>query len=191
MTSEGTSVCLPVWMYTHITRVCLHVPYSTRQEYLYVNTIPRNVYIFIIYTQFHVMCIYLLYIPAKNNYKTHRGDTCGGKSRRAVGLLLYVNTIPRNVHIFIIYNNPTALFDLPPHVSPRCVFLFFLHILKKALHTLKRALCALKMWYHSSHRRWGAGVETQKNVRGEIGGWGRVPFNEPYAPSLSTIYDGA
>ena len=39
--------------------------------------------------------------------------------------------------------------------------------------------------------RGGAGVETQKNVRGEIGGWGRVPFNEPYAPLLSTIYDGA
>ena len=39
--------------------------------------------------------------------------------------------------------------------------------------------------------RWGAGVETQKNVWGEIGGWGRVPCNEPYAPSLSTIYDGA
>ena len=39
--------------------------------------------------------------------------------------------------------------------------------------------------------RWGAGVETQKNVRGEVGGWGGVPFNEPYAPSLSTIYDGA
>jgi len=39
--------------------------------------------------------------------------------------------------------------------------------------------------------RWGAGVETQKNVRGEIGKWGRVPFNEPYAPLLSTIYDGA
>jgi len=39
--------------------------------------------------------------------------------------------------------------------------------------------------------RWGAGVETQKNVRGEIGGWGRVPFNEIYTPSLSTIYDGA
>ena len=41
------------------------------------------------------------------------------------------------------------------------------------------------------YERWGAGVETQKNVRGEIGGWGRVPLNEPYAPSLSTIYDGA
>ena len=39
--------------------------------------------------------------------------------------------------------------------------------------------------------RWGAGVETQKYVRGEIGGWGRVPFNETYAPSLSTIYDEA
>jgi len=39
--------------------------------------------------------------------------------------------------------------------------------------------------------RWGAGVETHKNVRGEIGGWGRVPFHENYAPSLSTIYDGA
>jgi len=35
---------------------------------------------------------------------------------------------------------------------------------------------------HESRReeRWGAGVETQKNVRGEIGEWGRVPFNEPY-----------
>jgi len=42
-----------------------------------------------------------------------------------------------------------------------------------------------------SVERWGAGVETQKNVRGEIGEWGRVPFNETYAPSLSTIYDGA
>ena len=39
--------------------------------------------------------------------------------------------------------------------------------------------------------RWGAGVETQKSVRGEIGGWGREPFHENYAPSLSTIYDGA
>ena len=44
---------------------------------------------------------------------------------------------------------------------------------------------------HTYNERWGAGVETQKNVREEIGGWGRVPFNEPYAPSLSTIYDGA
>jgi len=39
--------------------------------------------------------------------------------------------------------------------------------------------------------RWGAGVKTQKNVRGEVGGWCRVPFNEPYAPLLSTIYNGA
>jgi len=46
--------------------------------------------------------------------------------------------------------------------------------------------------YHvTSDERWGAGVETQKNVRGGVGGWGRVPFNEPYAPSLSSIYDGA
>jgi len=43
----------------------------------------------------------------------------------------------------------------------------------------------------AERERWGAGVETQKNVRGEIGGWGRVPFNETYAPSLSTIYDRA
>jgi len=43
----------------------------------------------------------------------------------------------------------------------------------------------------TQRERWGARVETQKNVRGEVGGWGRVPFNEPYAPSLSTIYDGA
>ena len=39
-----------------------------------------------------------------------------------------------------------------------------------------------KLARHSE--RWGAGVETQINVRGEIGGWGRVPFNETYAPSF-------
>ena len=52
-----------------------------------------------------------------------------------------------------------------------------------------------RMWMghvtNMNEERWRAGVETQKNVRGEIGGWGRVPFNEPYAPLLSTIYDGA
>ena len=39
--------------------------------------------------------------------------------------------------------------------------------------------------------RRGAGVESPKNVREEVGGWGRVPFDEPYAPLLSTIYDGS
>jgi len=52
-----------------------------------------------------------------------------------------------------------------------------------ALHTFS---CILPC-----EERWGAGVDTQKNVREEIGGWNRVPFNEPYAPSLSTIYDAA
>jgi len=35
--------------------------------------------------------------------------------------------------------------------------------------------------------RWGAGVETQKYVRGDIGGWGRVPFNSTPAPHLSLL----
>ena len=64
---------------------------------------------------------------------------------------------------------------------------------------LVRRMCICLLTVTLSHdslvsrhgERWGAGVETQKNVRGEVGGWGRVPFNEPYAPSLSTIYDGA
>ena len=43
--------------------------------------------------------------------------------------------------------------------------------------------CSTPYCYIAMDERWGAGVETPKNVRGEIGGWGRVPFNEPYAPS--------
>ena len=52
-------------------------------------------------------------------------------------------------------------------------------------------------WFHFEYsllllKRGGRlGSRPKKNVRGEIVGWGRVPFNEPYAPSLSTIYDGA
>ena len=57
---------------------------------------------------------------------------------------------------------------------------------------LRCILLMMSAWEQRSEaERWGDGVETQKNVRGEIGGWGRVPFNETYAPSLSTIYDGA
>jgi len=56
----------------------------------------------------------------------------------------------------------------------------------KTSYTL--SMCLLRV---DLRERWGAGVETQKNVRGEIGGWGRVPFNELHAPSFSTIYDGA
>ena len=51
-------------------------------------------------------------------------------------------------------------------------------------------ICGVYMYLYTAER-WGAGVETHKNVREEVGGWGRVPLNEPYAPSLSTIYDGA
>ena len=35
---------------------------------------------------------------------------------------------------------------------------------------------------------WG---RDPKNCTGRDWGWGRIPFNETYAPSLSTIYDGA
>jgi len=53
-------------------------------------------------------------------------------------------------------------------------------------------MCICRTLASDAHEeRWGAGVETQKNIREEIGEWGRVPFNEPHAPSLSTIYDGA
>jgi len=57
--------------------------------------------------------------------------------------------------------------------------------------SIRGQMTCLRTDIHEDDERWGAGVETQKNVRGEIGGWGRVPFDEPYAPSLSTIYDGA
>jgi len=89
-------------------------------------------------------------------------------------------------------------------ISPECLH----HQLLLRVCMTWHLLSVCMWWYHrAAHtraakpqrvrglvaiaQRWGAGVETQKNVRGEIGGWGRVPFNEPYAPSLSTIYDGA
>jgi len=63
---------------------------------------------------------------------------------------------------------------------------------KSILYMYMGIMCAYMFAVsHTYHERWGAGVETQKNVRGEIRGWGRVPFHETYAPSLSTIYDGA
>jgi len=38
--------------------------------------------------------------------------------------------------------------------------------------------------YAQRLERWGAGVETQKNVRGEIGGWGKLHQSLMYAQRL-------
>jgi len=79
------------------------------------------------------------------------------------------------------------------YVYERCYFLVHIRLYTyKHTHTRTDIDTNLYEYMHDGYEeRWGAGVETQKNVRGEIGGWGRVPLNEPYAPSLSTIYDGA
>ena len=66
----------------------------------------------------------------------------------------------------------------------------------KNVYTHKKVYIRIRMYIriyilNTNRERWGAGVETQKNVQEDFGGWGRVPFNETYAPSLSTIYDGA
>ena len=63
------------------------------------------------------------------------------------------------------------------------------------IHILTHVECVFMSMFmchtYPHAEKWGAGVKTQKMVRGENGEWGRVPFNETYAPSLSTIYDGA
>ena len=112
-------------------------------------------------------------------------------------VMFYINT-----HVLQWCFTSTVMFSVTSY--------FTSHVLRDVLHQqccfqwMRAALykwffflvvcCAVLVhmmtWWPHVHR-WGAGVETQKNVRGEIGGWGRVPFNEPYAPSLSTIYDGA
>ena len=68
------------------------------------------------------------------------------------------------------------------HAATRCITL---------QHAATHCTPSFSKLIGKRNERWGAGVETQKNVLGVFVGWGRVPFNEPYAPSLSTIYDGA
>jgi len=82
------------------------------------------------------------------------------------------------VFVFIDF---TQEIDSCGKVDESCVCLYFVCVFVHSTQGIDS----------SRRERWGAGVETQKNVRGEIEGWGRVPLNEPYAPSLSTIYDGA
>ena len=87
-----------------------------------------------------------------------------------------------------ICRRDAIVFDSMTHI---CRVHTYLHISSTYLPTLSY-ICTGNTIVRISYcnERWGAGVETQKNVREEIGGWVRVPFNEPYAPSLSTIYDG-
>ena len=82
----------------------------------------------------------------------------------------------------------TLEYQIEYHRSATLNTLFYIHI--HVWYSIKSSTI-LVLVDCNLYERWGAGVETQKNVRGEVGGWGRVPFNKSYAPSLSTIYDGA
>jgi len=86
-----------------------------------------------------------------------------------------------NIYIFVYMYLHTSLYTCDVYI-----LFFFYELWGKA-----GVRSAFFSGVEAPYERWGAGVETQKNAWGEIGGWGRVPFNEPYAPSLSTIYDGA
>ena len=93
---------------------------------------------------------------------------------------MYVMSVYISTHMYMftyvrVYIHICSHFTSTSHQQSRLLKLF----LKSQMHCVRTFMCDM-------HERWGPGVETQKNVRGEIGGWGRVPFNEPYAPSLST-----
>jgi len=88
--------------------------------------------------------------------------------------------------------------DTHVHVHEKCtkeilasgLFCVYIHMCMY-IYSLQYSKGAVFESGATCEERWGAWVETQKNVRGVFWGWFRVPFNEPYAPLLSTIYDGA
>ena len=102
---------------------------------------------------------------------------------------LRLNDLVMYSHIkdLVMYTHIYIHISFQMSYTHRHIFLIFFRSLHLKDLVLSTHIC-IDM---SSKERRGAGVETQKNVQGEIGGWGRVRFNEPYAPSLSTIYDGA
>ena len=104
------------------------------------------------------------------------------------------------LHMYILYIYIMYIYTSAEHIYIHIVYVHTVHI--HPCRAACRAAATQSMYIYiymytyvyfllAYYERWGAGVETQKNVRREIGGWVRVPFNEPYAPSLSTIYDGA
>jgi len=102
---------------------------------------------------------------------------------------IFIQSIALNIYIYVylymyIYLYMYVYKHMFIYVSI-CVDVYICIYLCRCIYTYMRTALV------SCSERWGAGVETQKIVRREIWGWGRVPFNETYAPSLSTIYDGA
>jgi len=97
--------------------------------------------------------------------------------------------------VYVCVCTPLPVIRVGVFVYRLCVCVYVCMCVCVCTTTCHACVCVYRscVWVYvcTTTERWGAGVETQKNLRGEIGGWGRVPFNEPYAPSLSTIYDGA
>jgi len=104
-----------------------------------------------------------------------------GKSAISAFLAVYVGVLCTMGKNFTCVSCQSSMHD----------FIHSFHAIPSILFTMFYSLYSILSILFTLFERWGAGVETQKYVRGDIGGWGRVPFNETYAPSLSTIYDGA
>ena len=148
------------------------IPCIYRDLDIYMLCIYRDLNIYILYHPVYILRPQYLYTISSSVYIE-------------TSIFIYYIVYYKNNATFIVYykNNPSrALYTAVQSPVNKCINTGWFHKHRAILRTL----CRLGLV-----ERWGAGVETQKNVRGEIGGWGRVPFNETYAPSLSTIYDGA
>ena len=61
-----------------------------------------------------------------------------------------------------------------------------------AYHFRFTSVCAgVRVLVPTCREMWGAGVQTPKNVRGEIEGWGRVPFNDFPFNGFSIVSEAA
>ena len=170
--------------------LCPRTMYMSHKLYVYA---PQTIRIHSIESYVHELCIWV------TNYMCTRHK-------------LYVSTLSNLMSTNYVHESQTIRVRATNYTYPPYRILFLSPCLENwfslVYTSVFRCVHELCIWVtnyvcmrHKLHvcggcleeyrERWGAGVETPKNVRGEIEGWGRVPFNEPYAPSLSTIYDGA
>ena len=147
-------------------------------------------HVYILYLEYmyeHMYNIHILFVHSTCSF-THTRDI--HSLTQVVVCTLYVLivcVVPQYYLSYVVRISVVCILGVPQYYLSYHLYVLCMCYSMRTLHTHRFVSTHTT---HTCRERWGAGVETQKNVRGEIGGWGRVPFNETYAPSLSTIYDG-
>ena len=135
---------------------------------------------------FHPSLIFMAFMTHSMSFKSHASNI-RQKRQRSPFALSANGTRPQPPTSLYVRSGSVRHLRFPhPHKYVSIITQFY--GIYDSINVIRNSRVIYRYTSEGEVGGWG---RDPKKCTGRDWGWGRVPFNEPYAPLLSTIYDGA